>query len=337
MSGYMDPEMMRAAKELAQSFQRSKEVPKKKVGGGGPAPRQEHWEPFQAGQQSRYGQVTAPPRQFLPSSGSLAPPPSRRSYATSVNFSTGRTGRPSVIGSLGLDFIRPPSSKVDSPDNEKIKTSPVHVTKQESQVDPRMENGSNGGMVKPNRISKPDPISTPPRSSGNGQAGNILDAFYSILAKKPTIGQEIETLANILPKAMDLNAPGTATLDTPRVKENSNSNKGQCTCQRLNEEGKHEKTCPRYMAQEKSTEKVDQVCSNGEAKASDVNNGSTTPVVERKPNRGLGHSHSRKLSPDAPVFVPQLNEAREQTASANGEHRASNKKPTKGLEASMWA
>jgi hypothetical protein len=61
------------------------------------------------------------------------------------------------------------------------------------------------------------------------------------------------------------------------------------------------------------------------------------PGVERKPNNEFSHSHSRKLSPDAPVFVPKVNEAQEQTDGTNGEHQISNEKPTKGLSASMWA
>lgn len=46
----------------------------------------------------------------------------------------------------------------------------------------------------------------PPQASGNAPFGNILDAFLSIVAKKPSLGQEIDTLTKILPKALDLNA-----------------------------------------------------------------------------------------------------------------------------------
>lgn len=45
-----------------------------------------------------------------------------------------------------------------------------------------------------------------PQASGNAPFGNILDAFLSIVAKKPSLGQEIDTLTEILPKALDLNA-----------------------------------------------------------------------------------------------------------------------------------
>jgi hypothetical protein len=58
------------------------------------------------------------------------------------------------------------------------------------------------------------------------------------LAKKPSIGQEIETLADILPKAMDLNAPGTATMDTPPINEKAKLNNRQCTCLELDGKGK---------------------------------------------------------------------------------------------------
>lgn len=53
----------------------------------------------------------------------------------------------------------------------------------------------------------------PPQASENAPFGNILDAFLSIVAKKPSLGQEIDTLTKILPKALDLNA----TESTPSV------------------------------------------------------------------------------------------------------------------------
>ncbi|KAL7788279.1 hypothetical protein V8C37DRAFT_411699 [Trichoderma ceciliae] len=336
MSGYNDPEKLRAAIELAQSFGKTKVPQQKKVGSLGLGKRQEHWEPYHAGQQSRSSQVIAPSLQTLNYSGSLAPPPSMRNYGSSVTFSTGRAGRYPVIGSLGVDFIRRPSSAVESPEHEQTQTSQAPTTDQTDKIDLQNGNGSNGGTT------KPDPIYTPTRSSGNEQYGNILDAFYSILAKKPSIGQEIETLAKMLPKAMDLNAPGNAAPDVSLIKETANSDNRQCTCQGLNGKGIHEKNCPWHMPQEKSIHKVDEVLSSSKAKvdkakASGSHDDPNNSGAKVETNNGFSYSHSRKLSPVAPVFVPNDNEAQERIASANGECQASIKKSTKGLSASMWA
>jgi hypothetical protein len=109
MSGYNDPEMLKAAIELAQSFSRTKGGGKHNTGGGGMGGRKEHFEPHQPRQQSRYGQVAAPPRQtFTPSAPPLrplAPPPSRRNYGGSGDFATRRAACRPVIGNLGRDFL----------------------------------------------------------------------------------------------------------------------------------------------------------------------------------------------------------------------------------------
>lgn len=109
MSGYNDPEMLKAAIELAQSFSKSKGGGKNRVGGGGLGGKKEPFEPYQPRQQSRYGQVAAPPRQtFTPSVTPLrplAPPPSRRNYGASGDFATRRAACRPVIGNLGRDFL----------------------------------------------------------------------------------------------------------------------------------------------------------------------------------------------------------------------------------------
>lgn len=101
------------------------------------------------------------------------------------------------------------------------------------------------------------------------------------------------------------------------------------------------------MAQEKSTKKADKVHDNGEAKESDAKASDTktapkspgVDVESNEPNSGPGYSHSRKLSPVAPVFVPRLNQDQdpEQFIDADEENSPSVKKSTKGLSASMWA
>lgn len=258
--GYNDPEMMRAAIELAQSFSRSKGNGKKKPGGDSLGGRKEHYEPHQPRQQSRYGQVAAPPRQTfppsVPSSRPSAPPPSRRTYGVSGDFATRRGASRPVIGNLGKDFLtsgskaEPPSKlaalasrrrlfnmckqvKADfTLEVEKASTISVPFAGQESQKGPPADKDSIEGTT------KPEPFSTPPRSSGNSQSGNILDAFYAILDNKPSIGQEIDALANMLSKAMDLNVPGTPTLDTPPIKEIGKPRSRQCACQELDGHGK---------------------------------------------------------------------------------------------------
>ncbi|UKZ95193.1 uncharacterized protein TrAFT101_010044 [Trichoderma asperellum] len=337
--GYNDPEMMKAAIELAQSFSRSKGNGKKKSGGGSLGGGKEHYEPHQPRQQSRYSQVAAPPRQTfspsVPSSRLSAPPPSRRTYGASGDFATRRAASRPVIGNLGKDFLTS-GSKAEPPKGEKASTISAPVPGQESQKGLPADKDSIEGTT------KPEPFSTPPRSSGNSQSGNILDAFYAILDDKPSIGQEIDTLANMLSKAMDLNAPGTPTLDTPPIKETVKPSSRQCACQELDGQGKHEKTCPRHMTQEKNAEKVDEGYDNGEVKESDdkVNDTKTAPKsadVDIEPSSGPGYSHSRKLSPVAPVFVPRLHQDPVQAMDTNGENDLSIKKSTKGLSASMWA
>ncbi|KAL6901768.1 hypothetical protein GGI43DRAFT_383364 [Trichoderma evansii] len=339
--GYNDPEMLRAAIELAQSFSKAKGNGKKKPGGDGFGGRKEHFEPHRPRQQSRYSQVVAPPRQTfvpsVPSSRPLAPPPSRRNYGASGDFATRRAACRPVIGNMGKDFITSSGSKAEPPKDENATGKPVPIAGQESQKGPAADKNSNG------EATKPEPFSTPPRSSGNGQSGNILDAFYAILDKKPSIGQEIDILANMLSKVMDLNAPGTPTLDTPPVKENVKPNSRQCTCQELDGKGKHEKTCPCHITQAKNASTAYGAHDdNGEMKAGNVKAIVTTNDTKPAPkspdvDSGHGYSHSRKLSPVAPVFVPRLNQDQEQAMDTNGEDSPSIKKLTKGLSASMWA
>ncbi|PNP38016.1 hypothetical protein TGAMA5MH_10115 [Trichoderma gamsii] len=282
MSGYNDPEMLKAAIELAQSFSRTKGGGKNRVGGGGMGSRKENFEPHQPRQQSRYGQVAAPPPQtFTPSAPPLrplAPPPSRRNYGGSGDFATRRAACRPVIGNLGRDFLTSSGVKaeLEPPKDKKATGNPVPVSGQESQKGPLADKKSNGGTT------KPEPLSTPPRSSGNGQLENILDAFYAILDKKPSIGQEIDTLAEALSK-VDFSDLDTSTLDTPSVKDNAKSSSRQCTCQELDGQGNHEKRCPSHTAQEKKVKEVDEAGNNNEMKASvaKVNN---SKVTDKKAN-----------------------------------------------------
>ncbi|KAL7900905.1 hypothetical protein HDV63DRAFT_369949 [Trichoderma sp. SZMC 28014] len=362
MSGYNDPEMMKAAIELAQSFSRAKGGGKNRAGGGGLGGRKDNFESYQPKQQqSRYSQVAAPPRQaFTPSvtlPRPLAPPPSRRNYGGSGDFATRRAACRPVIGNLGRDFLISSGAKAEPepPKDQKVTENPVPVPAQASQKGSLADKKSNGGTT------KPEPLSTPPRSSDDGQLDNILDAFYAILDKKPSIGQEIDTLADVFSKAY-LNDPGTPTLDTPPVKENVKSSSSQCTCRELDGQGKHEETCPRQMAQEKKAKEVDEAQNKGEMEASDfkVNNvkvadtnandtkaAPPSPDVDvdidgdvdvgYEPTSGPAYTHSRKLSPVAPVFVPGANQDLGQAMDTDGQNSSTIKKSTKGLSASVWA
>jgi hypothetical protein len=101
------------------------------------------------------------------------------------------------------------------------------------------------------------------------------------------------------------------------------------------------------MAQENKAKEIDEAHNNVEAKASDTKaNGteaSQNPNVEVDADRGVEprsgpvYSHSRKLSPIAPVFVPRLYQNPEQVTDIKEENTPSVKKTTKGLLASMWA
>jgi DNA topoisomerase IB len=59
--------------------------------------------------------------------------------------------------------------------------------------------------------------------------------------------------------------------------------------------------------------------------------------VGYEPTSGPAYTHSRKLSPVAPVFVPRAYQDLGQAMDANGENSSSIQKSTKGLSASMWA
>ncbi|KAL7918019.1 hypothetical protein ACQKWADRAFT_331187 [Trichoderma austrokoningii] len=333
--GYNDPEMLKAAIELAQSFSKSKGDGKGRAGGGGYGGdgyggRKENFQPQPQRQQGRYSQVAAAPRQAwvppVPVSRSLAPPPSRRNYNDSGDFATRRAANRSVIGNLGRDFLVSSGVKPEPPKDEKAAGNIVPVAGQVSQQGSLADKNSNGGTAQP------------PGSSGNSQEPNILDAFYAILDNKPSIGQEIDTLTNMLSKA-DINDPGTPTLDTPLVKGNVKSSTRQCTCQELDGQGKHEKTCPCHIAQEKKAKEVDGVHNNDEVKASDakVNDTEAAPQSLAAGVDGFAHTHSRKLSPIAPIFVPRLNQDLGQAMDTDGENNSSAEKQMKGLLASQWA
>lgn len=117
--GYNDPEMMKAAIELAQSFSKAKGGGKSRAGGGGQGGRKEAFQPQPQRQQSRYSQVAATPRQAsfpsVPESRSLAPPPSRRNYNAPGDFATGRAANRPVIGNLGRDFLVSSGVKPEPP------------------------------------------------------------------------------------------------------------------------------------------------------------------------------------------------------------------------------
>lgn len=105
MSGFGDDEKLRAARELAQSFSKSKPAKKKNVGGGGYGPRPVIYVPQRHQQVPliRQPPVTKPAIQNIP-------PPSKRNYSATTSFSTGRAGK-SVIGTSGLDFLKASGAK----------------------------------------------------------------------------------------------------------------------------------------------------------------------------------------------------------------------------------
>lgn len=116
------------------------------------------------------------------------------------------------------------------------------------------------------------------------------------------------------------------------------------------------------MAQEKKAKEVDEAQNKGEMEASDfkVNNvkvadtnandtkaAPPSPDVDvdidgdvdvgYEPTSGPAYTHSRKLSPVAPVFVPGANQDLGQAMDTDGQNSSTIKKSTKGLSASVWA
>ncbi|KAL7909995.1 hypothetical protein GGI35DRAFT_478875 [Trichoderma velutinum] len=214
MSGFGDDEKLRAARELAQSFSKSKPPKKKNVSSSSHGARQVLCVPqqHQPTPKIRYPPVTKPAIQSPTPSNSSVPLPSKRSYSSTSSFSTGRVGK-SVIGTSGLDFLKASGAKAKYAPH--TQPSPVSIAGEATSTIKQTEKSSNG-------TSTNAPLPTiPAQAPGSAPLGNILDAFLSILAKKPSLGQEIDTLASILPKAMDLNATGSAASGAPPTKGHS--------------------------------------------------------------------------------------------------------------------
>ncbi|KAL7807333.1 hypothetical protein V8C44DRAFT_367465 [Trichoderma aethiopicum] len=307
MSGFQDPEKLAAARELAQSFSKIKD-PKKKSGGGGGGghqPRYEQWEPYPPQHHGHHAQFA--PQQYWQDAGppiSSVPPPSQRMYASTTSFSTGRTAKVSVIGNAGLDFIKQAGIRPQG----QAQPSQIPLTAQPLYAGFQPDIGSNGVADITHFAS------AFPQAAGGTAPGNILETFLAMAAKKPTLGQEIETLTEILPKAMDLNAPGATATNAYADKHMSHANFSQ----EQNGKGKS----------------LSHLQGNGDGKTNDASNTAWTNDKQASQTRG---SHSRKLSPVAAVFVPASNGASQQSTGANGETRYSAAQQTKGLSNSMWA
>ncbi|KAH0495449.1 hypothetical protein TgHK011_008999 [Trichoderma gracile] len=306
MSGYQDPEKLAAARELAQAFSKVKDPKKKKSGGGGgQQPRYEQWEPYppQHHPPQHHGHhAQFAPQQYWQNAGpphiTSVPPPSQRMYASTTSFSTGRTSKVSVIGNAGLEFIKQAGMRPQAAQAQPSQGPSAGQT---------LYTGFQPDIGNNNVTDYTQFTSTFPQASGATGPGNILETFLAIAAKKPTLGQEIETLAEILPKAMDLNAQGATATDAQAGTHMSYANFSQ--------------------------EQNGKVQGNGNSKANDAN---TARTNDKQGTQTRG-SHSRKLSPVAAVFVPANNGASQQSASVNKESKILAAQQTKGLSGSMWA
>ncbi|KAK4068928.1 hypothetical protein Trihar35433_5507 [Trichoderma harzianum] len=308
MSGFGDDEKLRAARELAQSFSKSKPAKKKNVGGGSYGPRPVIYVPqhHQPPPLIRHHPVTRPAIQNVP-------PPSQRNYSATTTFSTGRAGK-SVIGTSGLDFLKASGEKAR--DATQPQSSPVSIAGEATSTIKQMEKITTINLTekistikqteKINTIQQTEKISNgtstnahlptiPPQASGNAPFGNILDAFLSIVAKKPSLGQEIDTLTEILPKALDLNATESTPSAAPTTKGHP----------------------------------------AGDTAVNDNNvpQGSSAGATQ---NRVTDHSLSGKVSPVATTVVSNNGKVQGQTVSTNGVSKVS-VTVTKGLAASSWA
>ncbi|OTA06073.1 hypothetical protein A9Z42_0067880 [Trichoderma parareesei] len=318
MSGFQDPEKLAAARELAQAFSKVKDPKKKKSGGGGGSqqPRYEQWEPYAPQHHQHHGHhghhAQFAPQQYWQSTGppiSSVPPPSQRMYASTTSFSTGRAGKVSVIGNAGLDFIKQAGMRPQAAQAQPIQ---IPMTGQTLYTGFQSDFGNTGVA------DHTHPTSAYPQAAGGTAPGNILETFFAIAAKKPTLGQEIETLTEILPKAMDLNGPGATATDAQADKHVSYANFSQ-------EQNGKGKTL---------SHRGSWFIGNGDDKTNDASNPTRTNDKQGTQTRG---SHSRKLSPVAAVFVPANNGALQQSDGVNRESKIAAAQQTKGLSGSMWA
>ncbi|KAL7784281.1 hypothetical protein V8C43DRAFT_293116 [Trichoderma afarasin] len=325
MSGFGDDEKLRAARELAQSFSKSKPAKKKNVSGGtyGYGSRPVIYVPqhHQPAPLIRQPPVTRPAIQNLPPSNSSIPPPSQRNYSATTTFSTGRVGK-SVIGTSGLDFLKasgakardnvqpqPRSVSIASEVTSTIEqTEKISTTKQSEKISTikhtekisTIEQTEKINTIKQTEISNGTSTSAhlptiPPQAPESAPFGNILDAFLSIVAKKPSLDQEIDTLTKILPKTLDLNATAPAASDAPPAKGHS--------------------------------------IGDTAAKDNNVPQGSSVGASQ---NRVSDHSPSNKVSPVATAVVANNGKAQGQTVRTNGVSKVS-VTVTKGLATSSWA
>ncbi|PTB67811.1 hypothetical protein BBK36DRAFT_1167115 [Trichoderma citrinoviride] len=306
MSGFQDPAKLAAARELAQSFSKMKDPKKKKggSGGGGQQHQQKQWEAYPPQHHGHHAQFV--PQQSWQSAGppiSSVPPPSQRMYATTTSFSTGRATKTSVIGNAGLDFIKQAGTRPQTAGQ--VQPNQVPMTSQTLYTGFPSEISSNGAV---------DYTQFTSGFSQPAAPGNILETFFAIAAKKPTLGQEIETLTEILPKAMDLNAKGATATNAQADQHGSYANGSQ-------EQNGKSKPLGHRMSR-----------GNSDAK---INNGHTSSRTTDKEVTQTRGSHSRKLSPVAAIFVPANNSASQQCTGV--ESRSSAAQQTKGLSASMWA
>ncbi|KAF3058773.1 hypothetical protein CFAM422_011897 [Trichoderma lentiforme] len=306
MSGFGDDEKLRAARELAQSFSKSKPAKKKNVGGGSYGPRPVIYVPqhHQPTPLIRHHPVTRPAIQNIPPLNSSIPPPSQRNYSATTIFSTGRAGK-SVIGTSGLDFLKASGAKARVSIASEA-TSTIKQTEKISTVQQAEKISTINQTEKINTTKQTEKISDgtstnahlptiPPQAPESAPFGNILDAFLSIVAKKPSLGQEIDTLTKILPKALDLNATESTPSSAPPTKGHS----------------------------------VGDTAANN----NNVPQGSNAGASQK---RVTEHSLSNKASPVATAVVSSNGIAQGQAVSTNGVSKVS-VTVTKGLSASSWA
>ncbi|KAJ4857375.1 hypothetical protein T069G_08272 [Trichoderma breve] len=307
MSGFGDDEKLRAARELAQSFSKSKPAKKKNVCGGsyGYGSRPVIYVPqhHQPAPLIRQPPVTRPAIQNPPPSNSSIPPPSKRNYSATTSFSTGRAGK-SVIGTSGLDFLKASGAKArdtaqPQPNTVSIASEVTSTIKQTEKIS-TINQSEKISTIKQTEISNGTSTNAhlpaiPPQASENAPFGNILDAFLSIVAKKPSLGQEIDTLTKILPKALDLNATEATASGAPPANGHS-----------VGDIAAKENNVPQRFS------------------------------AGANQNRVTDHSPPNKVSPVATAVVSSNGKAQGQTVSTNGVSKVS-VTVTKGLSASSWA
>ncbi|KAK5989044.1 hypothetical protein PT974_10542 [Cladobotryum mycophilum] len=309
-----------------------------------------------------------PPSKDQPPSNIPLPSQHNYAGLTSFQAPRQEAGGKQAIGSIGLDFLRradqktteipaqgceaetspAPSTVANLPSGVPPESTtpnasamrgpsfsrtefPTELSESSSETEsPTLKTGgSRPRHANQQRLASNGSLTESVRSEGKLVPGNILDTFFSLVSKNPSLGQEIEDIANRLPNAMNLNAPAKDHSAVLVRQEGSDPKEVNCIgrCTGAGIGVAHEEGCPFH----------------------------NTPPVEAKA-AGLSTADIQQLRPHAATFDPKFNadfyeKLKElkisKRANALGSPPAKTKhnngpakggaKSSRGLATSMWA